>query len=57
MNLQIYKFINCERFFYFGVDNKTGDYIILVPEYRVYMCMCVREYMCVCVTEYICVCV
>ena len=49
MNLQIYKFINCERFFCFSVDNKTGDYIILVPEYRVYMCMCVREYICVCV--------
>ena len=32
MNLQIYKFINSDGFFCFGVDNKKGNYIILVQE-------------------------
>ena len=32
MNLQIYKFINSDGFFCLGVDNKKGNYIILVQE-------------------------
>ena len=32
MNLEIYKFINSEVFFCFCVDNKNGNYIIILQE-------------------------